>query len=96
MGASMSKPFQQALRNNFGGLQLRSEVLNNAPASSKQVNPVVRPSSNEMTLSPYARMDSPAMNPFIPTSYQQQGGQSSGYGGRGLYTSAGRGLYGSY
>ena len=96
MGASMSKPFQQALRNNFGGLQLRSEVLNNAPASSNQVNPVVRPSSNEMTLSPYARMDSPAMNPFIPKSYQQQGGTSCGYGGKGLYTSYGKGLYGSY
>jgi hypothetical protein len=97
MGASMSKPFQQALRNNFGGLQLRNEVLNNAPASSfSQVNPIVRPSSDVATMSPYARMDSPAMNPFIPAYYTQQGGVSCGYGGRGLYTSYGKGLYGSY
>jgi hypothetical protein len=93
-GASQSKAFQQALRNNFGGLQLRNEVLTNAPLSSfNQVNPVVRPSSDVMTLSPYARMDSPAMNPFIPYNYTQQGGTSCGYGGRGLYTSAGKGLY---
>lgn len=94
MGASMSKPFQQALRNNFGGLQLRNEVLNNAPLSSfNQVNPNVRASSDVATMSPYARMDSPAMNPFIPAYYYQQGGTSCGYGGRGLYTSAGKGLY---
>ena len=94
MGATSSKPFQQALRNNFGGLQLRNEVLSNAPLSSfNQVNSIVRPSSDVMTLSPYARMDSPAMNPFIPAYYTQQGGESCGYGGRGLYTSAGRGLY---
>lgn len=94
MGATMSKPFQQALRNNFGGLQLRNEVLANAPLSSfNQVNPMVRASSDVMTLSPYARMDSPAMNPFIPAYYTQQGGTSCGYGGRGLYTSAGKGLY---
>lgn len=94
MGATMSKPFQQALRNNFGGLQLRNEVLANAPTSSfNQVNPRVRPSSDVATMSPYARMDSPAMNPFIPAYYTQQGGTSCGYGGKGLYTSAGKGLY---
>jgi hypothetical protein len=94
MGATQSKPFQQALRNNFSGLQLRNEVLANAPLSSfNQVDPRVRPSSDAMTLSPFARMDSPAMNPFIPAYYTQQGGTSCGYGGRGLYTSAGKGLY---
>jgi hypothetical protein len=94
MGATMSQPFQQALRTNFGGLQLRNEVLANAPTSSfNQVNPNVRPSPDAMTLSPYARLDSPAMNPFIPAYYTQQGGTSCGYGGRGLYTSAGKGLY---
>jgi len=94
MGATMSKPFQQALRNNFGGLQLRNEVVANAPVSSfNQVNPNVRASSDVATMSPYARMDSPAMNPFIPAYYYQQGGTSCGYGGRGLYTSAGKGLY---
>lgn len=94
MGASMSKPFQQALRNNFGGLQLRNEVIANAPTSSfNQVNPNVKPASDVATMSPYARMDSPAMNPFIPAYYYQQGGTSCGYGGRGLYTSYGKGLY---
>jgi hypothetical protein len=94
MGATSSKPFQQALRNNFNGLQLRSDVISNAPLSSfNQVNSIVKPSSDMMTLSPYARMDSPAMNPFIPAYYTQQGGNSCGYGGRGLYTSAGKGLY---
>jgi hypothetical protein len=49
-----------------------------------------------MTLSPYQSITSPAMNPFIPTNYTQEGGTSSGYGGRGLYgLSNGRGLYGS-
>jgi hypothetical protein len=94
MGATSSQPFQQALRNNFGGLQLKNDVVNNAPLSSfNKVNPVVKPSPDMMTLSPYARMDSPAMNPFIPTYYIQQGGTSCGYGGRGLYTSYGKGLY---
>ena len=92
MGATQSKPFQQALRNNFSGLQLRSDIVANSPLSSfDKVNPVVKPSLSEMTLSPYARMDSPAMNPFIPTYYTQQGGTSAGYGGRGLYTSSGKG-----
>jgi hypothetical protein len=67
----------------------------------------VRPSSIESPsdygfMSPYQRMDSPAMNPFVPTTYLQQGGTDSGYGGisqsqanklmgAGLYY--GRGLY---
>ncbi len=94
MGATSSQPFKQALRNNFGGLQLVNDVVANAPLSSfDKVNPKVRPSPDIMTLSPYARMDSPAMNPFIPKYYIQQGGTSCGYGGRGLYTSAGKGLY---
>jgi hypothetical protein len=93
MGASMSMAYKQALRNNYGGLTLHSQSEENAPVSSFRVNPKVRPSGSEMTLSPYQRLDSPAMNPFIPTYYIQQGGTSSGYGGRGLYTSAGRGLY---
>jgi hypothetical protein len=69
----------------------------------------VRPSQIETPsdygfMSPYQRMDSPAMNPFVPTTYLQQGGTSSGYGGvsqselnklmgAGLYY--GRGLYGN-
>lgn len=99
MGATSSKAFKQALRINYNGLDLHNDVVENAPLSSfNQVNPKVKPSPTEMTLSPYQRMDSPAMNPFIPAYYVQQGGTSCGYGGRGvsgkgLYTSAGRGLY---
>jgi hypothetical protein len=94
LGATSSQPFKQALRLNYGGLQLHNDEVNNAPVSSfNQVNPKVMPSSSQMTLSPYAGINSPAMNPFIPAYYTQQGGVSSGYGGKGLYTSAGKGLY---
>ena len=87
----LSQAYNRALRLNYGGLTLNNETTANAPVSSFNVNPRVRPSPSEMTLSTYQRMDSPAMNPFIPTSYTQMGGTSSGYGGKGLY---GRGLYG--
>jgi hypothetical protein len=83
--ASVSKPFRKALKNNFNGLVLSNIVNNNQPVSKFRVNPRVRPSSTEMTLSPYQSMSSPAMNPFIPTSYTQEGGTSQGYGGRGLH-----------
>jgi hypothetical protein len=82
--ASMSKAYKQALKNNFGGLEVAG-LSGGKPLSNYKVNPKVGVSSTEMTLSPYQRLDSPAMNPFIPTSYIQEGGQSSGYGGRGLY-----------
>lgn len=88
--ASLSKPYKEALKYNYGGLEVAS-FRDNAPVSNFATNPRVRPSSSEMTLSPYARLDSPAMNPFVPTSYKQEGGVSCGYGGRGLY---GGGLYG--
>jgi hypothetical protein len=91
--ASSSSAYQQALRNNYNGLTLNSSAIDNAPVSNFSVNSKVRPSSTEMTLSPYQRMDSPAMNPFIPTRSTQVGGSSCGYGGRGLYTTDGRGLY---
>ena len=95
--ASASSAYQQALRNNFDGLVLNSASVNNAPVSNFKVNPRVRPSSTEMTLSPYQSMSSPAMNPFIPTSYRQMGGTSCGYGGRGLTGGGlvGGGLYGA-
>jgi len=83
--ASVSKPFRRALKNNFNGLVLSNIVNNNQPVSRFGVNPKVRASSTEMTLSPYQSMSSPAMNPFIPTSYTQQGGTSQGYGGRGIH-----------
>lgn len=88
-GAVSSKPFKKAMKNNYGGLQVEN-FADNKPASAYKVNPKINASSSEMTLSPYARMDSPAMNPFMPKSYIQEGGTQSGYGGRGLY---GGGLY---
>ena len=90
--ASMSAPYKQALRINFNGLDLNNETIDNAPISKFKTNPRVKPSSTEMTLSPYQSVTSPAMNPFVPTSYAQEGGTSAGYGGRGL---RGSGLYGS-
>lgn len=95
--ATVSKPFRQALRNNFGGLSLNDNVQEQTPPASKYgVNPKVRPSSTAMTLSPYQSLSSPAMNPFVPTSYAQMGGTSSGYGGAGLYglPRRGAGLFG--
>jgi hypothetical protein len=93
-GAVSSEAFKKAMRINFDGLSLHSDVMSNAPVSSfNQVNRKVMPSSSQMTLSPYAGINSPAMNPFIPAYYTQSGGTSCGYGGKGLYTSAGHGLY---
>jgi len=83
--ASVSMPFRKALKNNFNGLILSNIVNDNQPVSRFNVNPKVRPSSTEMTLSPYQSMSSPAMNPFIPTRYTQEGGTSQGYGGRGIH-----------
>lgn len=85
----MSAPYKNALRLNYG-IVSSNEVVSNEPISKFKTDPRVRPSSTEMTLSPYQSMSSPAMNPFVPTKYTQQGGTSCGYGGRGLY---GYGLY---
>jgi hypothetical protein len=95
--ATVSLPFRRALRNNVGGLSLNNNIQEQTPPASKYgVNPKVRPSSMEMTLSPYQSTSSPAMNPFVPTSYAQMGGTSSGYGGAGLYglPRRGGGLFG--
>jgi hypothetical protein len=95
--ATVSIPFRRALRNNFGGLSLNNNIQQQTPPAGKYgVNPKVKASSTEMTLSPYQSMSSPAMNPFVPTSYKQMGGTSSGYGGAGLYglPRRGGGLFG--
>lgn len=84
-GAKNSIAFKKALKNNFNGLELGGFSADNKAVSSFDTNPRVKASSTEMTLSPYQRMDSPAMNPFIPTTYKQEGGQQCGYGGKGLY-----------
>ena len=90
-GASMSAPYKNAMKMNFDGLELNNTTAPNAPASAFSRDPRVRPSSTEMTMSPYQSITSPAMNPFVPTTYTQEGGASCGYGGRGL---KGKGLYG--
>ena len=90
IGVKHSKAYAGAMKRNMG-VSMDKKVARNQAVGSFARNPRVKASSEEMTLSPYARMDSPAMNPFIPTKYTQEGGQSQGYGGAGLY--AGRGLY---
>lgn len=87
MGATMSTPYKKALRLNKDtfGLSLSNTTGDNEPISKFSVDPRVRPSSDEMTLSPYQKTTSPAMNPFVPKYYTQMGGTSCGYGGRGLY-----------
>ena len=87
MGATMSSLYKKALRRNKDtfGVTLSNTTGDNEPISKFSVDPRVRPSSDEMTLSPYQNVTSPAMNPFVPKFYTQQGGTSCGYGGRGLY-----------
>jgi len=82
-GAENSAPFKLAVKNNYG-FDFASSHIANAPASSFQLNPRVTRPSTEMTLSPYQHPSSPAMNPFIPQTYTQEGGTSCGYGGRGI------------
>lgn len=102
--ASMSKSYKQALALNkmTYGLSLNNSTGDNAPLSKFHTDPRVKPSSTEMTLSPYQSINSPAMNPFIPMNYQQEGGQSCGYGEATPHTNIygqgvrrrGKGLYG--
>lgn len=92
-GANTSKPFKRALKANYSGLQLNNITQSNAPIRDFKTDPRVRASSTEMTLSPYQSVSSPAMNPFIPKYYYQEGGQKSGYGGNGLYMPGGNGLF---
>jgi hypothetical protein len=93
-GATISKPFKMAMQNNFG-FEPNHFAIENKPVSRFRVNPHVTPAPTEMTLSPYQRVNSPAMNPFIPTYYTQQGGTNCGYGGRGVEHAhrSGAGMY---
>jgi hypothetical protein len=94
-GAMMSAPYKQALKLNkmTYGVELNNMGGENEPVSKFKVNPKVKPSSDEMTLSPYQSINSPAMNPFIPINYQQEGGQSCGYGQAVPYSNIyGRGM----
>jgi hypothetical protein len=66
----LSKPYKTAM--SYG----KRMKVPNAPVSKfNDINPRVRPSSDEMTLSPYQQLTSPAMNPFTPKYAFQQGGQ---------------------
>jgi len=89
-GVKQSSAYKKAMKSSQGFVPDVPSVKN-APASSFGVDKRVRPSGDQMTLSPYQAPSAPAMNPFVPKTYTQEGGTSCGYGGRGLY--AGRGLY---
>jgi hypothetical protein len=81
-GVYDSSAYQNAMFYNPStyGLVLDNGEVSNKPVSAFKTDPRVKPSSTEMTLSPYLSSSSPAMNPFVPTSYYQEGGVSSGYG----------------
>ena len=89
-GAKQSSAYKKAMKSQVGFVP-DVPAVKNAPASSFGVDKRVRPSGDQMTLSPYQNPSAPAMNPFVPKTYTQEGGTQSGYGGRGLY--AGKGLY---
>jgi hypothetical protein len=90
---------KQAMRSNFE-VEMPTQSLK--ASSSGKVDGRVRPSGDMMTLSPYQKTTSPAMNPFVPTTYFQEGGQGSGYGeavpasirGGGMRRKKGMGLRG--
>jgi hypothetical protein len=69
----------------LSGVKMTSDVVSNQPTSKFVLDKRVRPSGDQMTLSPYQAPSAPAMNPFVPKRYTQEGGTQSGYGGRGLY-----------
>lgn len=77
-GATMSKAYKKALSANYGGLEV--PVKMKSEKSSGSVDKRVQPSSDMMTLSPYQKTTSPAMNPFVPMTYAQEGGTNEGYG----------------
>lgn len=91
-GAKLSKPYKKALAANYGGLEVPVRMKNEkTPVGA--VDKRVQPSSEQMTLSPYQKTTSPAMNPFVPMTYAQEGGTSSGYGQGKPYSNIyGRGM----
>lgn len=86
-GVKESPAYKKAMKLNYGGVQLSKSVANE-PVSKFSTNPKVRPSSSEMTLSPYQSITSPAMNPFVPKTSVEAGGTHPT--GKGLYAG---GLY---
>lgn len=87
-GVKQSVAYKKAMKNNFGGIDLE-DLGKNEPVSKFTVDKRVKPSSDEQTLSPYQSVTSPAMNPFVPKTYVQEGGTHSQ--GRGIHS--GKGLY---
>ena len=79
-GVRQSRPYRRVMADTFNAPVLSTQVRN-APVANFRPNPRVLPSSTLMTLSPYQNPSAPAMNPFTPTTYAQEGGQGSGYGG---------------
>lgn len=79
-GVRQSKPYRRVMKDTYNAPVITS-AGRNAPVANFKPNPRVMPSSNLMTLSPFQTPTAPAMNPFVPTTYAQEGGQGSGYGG---------------
>jgi hypothetical protein len=79
-GVRQSKPYRRIMKDTFNAPVITS-AGRNAPVANFKPNPRVMPSSTLMTLSPFQTPTAPAMNPFVPTTYKQEGGQGSGYGG---------------
>lgn len=89
-GVKQSKAYKTAMKSQVGFVpDVPSSKAE--PISKFDVDKRVKPSGDQMTLSPYQLPSAPAMNPFVPKHYTQEGGTQSGYGGKGLY--AGKGLY---
>jgi len=76
-GAQLSKPMKKAMKDNYN---IEMPTMSLKASGRGKVDSRVKPSGDMMTLSPYQKTDSPAMNPFVPTTYFQEGGQGSGYG----------------
>jgi hypothetical protein len=91
-GAKLSKPYKKALAANYSGLEVPVRMVNEkVPVGA--VDKRVKPSSDQMTLSPYQKTTSPAMNPFVPMTYAQEGGTNGGYGQGKPYSNIyGRGM----
>ena len=89
-GVKQSKAYKTAMKSQVGFVP-DVPTSKSEPVSKFSVDKRVKPSGDQMTLSPYQAPSAPAMNPFVPKHYTQEGGTQSGYGGRGLY--AGKGLF---
>ena len=90
-GVKQSKAYKTAMKSQVGFVPDVPAVKNLPPSQAGVIDKRVKPSGDQMTLSPYQLPSAPAMNPFVPKTYTQEGGTQSGYGGKGLY--AGKGLY---